>query len=204
MSATDVVADPSVDRVYRQHRRRVFAGIFLGYAAYYLVRNNLSLAIPDILEHYPQYSKTRVRHGAHGVIYRLRRVEVPDGLGVGSQQPEVLPAARAAAVVRDHVRLGHGEGDLRLACARDRASDAERMGAGHGLASLRQDHGPLVQHEGAGARRVGLECRPQRRRGPDRLPGGARRDALQRLGREVLLQRRSGGSDGDRRVLPDG
>jgi OPA family glycerol-3-phosphate transporter-like MFS transporter len=42
---------------YRRHRRSVYAGIFIGYAAYYLVRNNLALAIPDILEEYPQYSK---------------------------------------------------------------------------------------------------------------------------------------------------
>ena len=31
----------------------MFAGIFLGYAAYYLVRNNFALAMPDILaEHH--------------------------------------------------------------------------------------------------------------------------------------------------------
>jgi OPA family glycerol-3-phosphate transporter-like MFS transporter len=46
-----------VDPEYRRLRRQVFAGIFLGYAAYYLVRNNLALAIPDILKEYPQYSK---------------------------------------------------------------------------------------------------------------------------------------------------
>jgi OPA family glycerol-3-phosphate transporter-like MFS transporter len=47
----------SVDREYRRHRRSVYAGIFAGYAAYYLVRNNLALAIPDILTAYPQHSK---------------------------------------------------------------------------------------------------------------------------------------------------
>src|SRR6188508_2191328 len=46
-----------LDREYRRHRRSVFAGIFTGYAAYYLVRNNLALAIPDILKDYPQHSK---------------------------------------------------------------------------------------------------------------------------------------------------
>ncbi len=46
-----------VDPAYRGLRRRVFAGIFLGYAAYYLVRNNLALAIPDILKEHPGYSK---------------------------------------------------------------------------------------------------------------------------------------------------
>ena len=47
----------TVDREYRRHRRSVYAGIFCGYAAYYLVRNNLALAIPDILREYPQHSK---------------------------------------------------------------------------------------------------------------------------------------------------
>ena len=59
----DVVATLSgseVDREYRRHRRSVYAGIFVGYAAYYLVRNNLALAIPDILAEYPQHSKAEL------------------------------------------------------------------------------------------------------------------------------------------------
>jgi OPA family glycerol-3-phosphate transporter-like MFS transporter len=46
-----------VDRAYRRYRRLVFVGIFVGYAAYYLVRNNLALAIPDILKDHPEHSK---------------------------------------------------------------------------------------------------------------------------------------------------
>ncbi len=46
-----------VDPAYKRLRREVFAGIFVGYAAYYLVRNNLALAIPDILREHPEYSK---------------------------------------------------------------------------------------------------------------------------------------------------
>src|SRR6476659_10579128 len=42
---------------YRELRLQVFVGIFVGYAGYYLVRNNLALAIPDILKEYPQHSK---------------------------------------------------------------------------------------------------------------------------------------------------
>lgn len=48
------------DRVrpaYARLRVQVFAAIFLGYAAYYLVRNNLALAIPDVLREHPEYSK---------------------------------------------------------------------------------------------------------------------------------------------------
>ena len=54
------VPDPDTARLYRRHRRSVFIGIFIGYAAYYLVRNNLALAIPDILKEYPHYSKAQL------------------------------------------------------------------------------------------------------------------------------------------------
>src|SRR5262245_54752908 len=60
------IALTSVDREYRRHRRSVFAGIFAGYAAYYLVRNNLALAIPDILAAHPEYSKADLRWARHG------------------------------------------------------------------------------------------------------------------------------------------
>src|ERR671913_634836 len=53
-------AEPSIDAAYRRHRASVFGGIFIGYAAYYLVRNNLALAIPDILRDYPQHSKAEL------------------------------------------------------------------------------------------------------------------------------------------------
>ena len=46
-----------VDPEYRRLRRRVFIGIFVGYAGYYLVRNNLALAIPDLLAAHPEFSK---------------------------------------------------------------------------------------------------------------------------------------------------
>ena len=57
------IAPLPVDRVdpeYRRLRRQVFAGIFFGYAAFYLVRNNFALAAPDILKHYPHYSKAEL------------------------------------------------------------------------------------------------------------------------------------------------
>src|SRR5688500_2140146 len=60
MLGAEAVPLQQVDREYRRQRRRVFAGIFAGYAAYYLVRNNLALAIPDILREHPEYSKTQL------------------------------------------------------------------------------------------------------------------------------------------------
>jgi OPA family glycerol-3-phosphate transporter-like MFS transporter len=49
-----------VGPAYRRLRAQVFIGIFVGYAAYYLVRNNLALAIPDILREHPEYSKAQL------------------------------------------------------------------------------------------------------------------------------------------------
>ena len=58
--AIDRLPPENIDPEYRRLRLRVFAGIFLGYAAYYLVRKNFSLAMPDILKEYPQYSKAQL------------------------------------------------------------------------------------------------------------------------------------------------
>jgi OPA family glycerol-3-phosphate transporter-like MFS transporter len=49
-----------VDPEYRRLRRRVFTGIFVGYAGYYLVRNNLALAIPDLLAEHPEFTKAQL------------------------------------------------------------------------------------------------------------------------------------------------
>ena len=49
-----------VDPTYKRLRLQVFAGIFVGYAGYYLVRNNLALAIPDILKEHPEYTKAQL------------------------------------------------------------------------------------------------------------------------------------------------
>lgn len=56
-----------IDPEYRRLRRQVFAGIFIGYAAFYLVRKNFALAIPDILEDYPQYSKAALGSAMTGL-----------------------------------------------------------------------------------------------------------------------------------------
>jgi OPA family glycerol-3-phosphate transporter-like MFS transporter len=61
-AASTVPAVPAgeVEATYRRLRMQVFSGIFVGYAAYYLVRNNLALAIPDILREFPERSKAEL------------------------------------------------------------------------------------------------------------------------------------------------
>lgn len=47
-----------VDKEYKKLRLQVFLGIFIGYAGYYLVRKNFSLAIPDLIDQ--GYSKAQL------------------------------------------------------------------------------------------------------------------------------------------------
>jgi len=56
-----------VDSTYRRLRLRVFVGAFVGYAGYYLVRGNLSLAMPDILLEHPEYSKAQLGSAVTGL-----------------------------------------------------------------------------------------------------------------------------------------
>ena len=56
-----------VDRDYRRLRWQVFGGIFVGYAAFYLVRNNFALAIPDILKAHPEYTKAQLGSAMTGL-----------------------------------------------------------------------------------------------------------------------------------------
>lgn len=56
-----------IDPEYRRLRRQVFAGIFIGYAAYYLVRKNFALAMPDILREYPHYTKAALGSAMTGL-----------------------------------------------------------------------------------------------------------------------------------------
>jgi OPA family glycerol-3-phosphate transporter-like MFS transporter len=65
--AAPLIADARIDSEYRRMRRQVFAGIFVGYAAFYLVRKNFALALPDILAEYPQYSKAALGSALTGL-----------------------------------------------------------------------------------------------------------------------------------------
>ena len=54
-----------IDAEYKSNRIKVFLGIFLGYAGYYLVRKNFSLAMPDLVEQ--GYSKAQLGIALSGV-----------------------------------------------------------------------------------------------------------------------------------------
>ncbi|MGJ8517283.1 glycerol-3-phosphate transporter [Carnimonas bestiolae] len=49
-AARPSLPDANIDPVYRRLRWQIFLGIFIGYAGYYLVRKNFSLAMPALIE----------------------------------------------------------------------------------------------------------------------------------------------------------
>ncbi|MCM2131942.1 glycerol-3-phosphate transporter [Larsenimonas rhizosphaerae] len=49
-AAAPRLPEDRIDPVYRRLRWQIFAGIFFGYAGYYLVRKNFTLAIPHLVE----------------------------------------------------------------------------------------------------------------------------------------------------------
>ena len=49
-SAQELLPKDQIDPTYKQLRFQVFMGIFIGYAAYYLVRKNFSLIMPNLIE----------------------------------------------------------------------------------------------------------------------------------------------------------
>jgi len=59
------VPEEKVDEKYRRLRWQVFMGIFVGYAGYYFVRKNFSLAMPYLIEE--GYSRTELGFALSGV-----------------------------------------------------------------------------------------------------------------------------------------
>ena len=64
-SASTSLPDEDVDPTYRRLRWQVFIGIFVGYAGYYLVRKNFTLAMPDLINE--GFSKTELGFALSGV-----------------------------------------------------------------------------------------------------------------------------------------
>ncbi|MBT5187754.1 MAG: glycerol-3-phosphate transporter [Kordiimonadaceae bacterium] len=59
------IDDEEIDENYKKLRFQVFMGIFIGYAGYYLVRKNFTLAMPSLIEE--GFSKTELGFALSGV-----------------------------------------------------------------------------------------------------------------------------------------
>ena len=48
----DRLPEGQIDSTYKRLRKEVFAGTFIGYATFYLIRQNFSLAVPYMIAEY--------------------------------------------------------------------------------------------------------------------------------------------------------
>jgi len=61
----ELISEDKIDSTYKSLRFKVFAGIFLGYAGYYLVRKNFALAMPYLIDE--GFTKTELGFALSGV-----------------------------------------------------------------------------------------------------------------------------------------
>ena len=163
-----------VDKEYSRLRRQVFWGIFIGYAGYYLVRKNFSIAMPALESMGYDKADLGWALSAVSIAYGISkfvmgtvsdrsnaRVFIPLGL-IASALIMIFMGVLAVGVDLDS-RRHHGDV---LPAVR------QRLDAGHGLAPLRACHDALVLHQGTRREDVGVERGAQHRRSGD---GSARR-----------------------------
>ncbi len=193
-----------VDPEYRRLRRRVFTGIFVGYAGYYLVRNNLALAIPDLLEAHPEFSKAELGTAltalsvAYGISKFLMgsvsdrsnpKYFLPLGLLLSSALMAAFGlfdalAASLVAIIAVMAVNGWVQGMGWPPCGKTMVHWFSLKERGLTVSTWN------TAHNVGGALIANLAL--------------LRRGALRRLGREVLLQRAHRRGHRDRRLLPAG
>ena len=65
--------DEKIDSTYRRLRWQIFAGIFIGYAGYYLLRKNFTLAFPDLIAQGYTKGQLGVAVSAIAIAYGLSK-----------------------------------------------------------------------------------------------------------------------------------
>ncbi len=63
--------EEKIDSTYRRLRWQIFAGIFIGYAGYYLLRKNFTLAFPDLIAQGYTKGQLGVAMSAIAIAYGL-------------------------------------------------------------------------------------------------------------------------------------
>ena len=65
--------EEKIDSTYRRLRWQIFAGIFFGYAGYYLLRKNFSLAMPYLIDEGYTRGQLGVAMSAIAIAYGLSK-----------------------------------------------------------------------------------------------------------------------------------
>lgn len=137
-----------IDSAYKSYRWQVFLGIFIGYAGFYIVRKNFSMAIPELAQFGFEKGELSIVLSMNAVAYALSkflmgsvsdrsnaRVFLPLGLVLAARVHDVYDCA--GAVLRPGTEI---TGHYRNGCFKFPGRLVQR----YGMASLRTCHDPLV------------------------------------------------------------
>lgn len=140
---TQRLPSDKVDSVYSRLRWQLFIGIFVGYAGYYLVRKNFSLAMPYLIEQGFSRGDLGVALGAVSIAYGLSKF-LMGNVSDRSNPRYFLSAGRSTPFGTSDVLLrlyamGNGQHYCHVYSA-----VLKRLVPRHGLACLWPYYGALV------------------------------------------------------------
>lgn len=153
-----------IDSVYKSYRWQVFLGIFIGYAGFYIVRKNFSMAIPELGQFGFEKGELSIVLSMNAVAYALSkflmgsvsdrsnaRVFLPLGL--------VLAAVSMMFMIVPVQFFGPEQKIIGYHC-NGCPEFFGRLVQRYGMASLRTGHDTLVFSDRTGNNDVHLELRP--------------------------------------------
>ena len=148
------ITDPDqIRRDYAFFRPRILLWTTIGYAAFYFVRKNLSMAMP-VMEEHLGHRQSQPRHLPHAARRRLRYLEVRQRHPWRSRRWSQIHGPRPGSLRCPQclLRLQHLDHCLR------HHLDDQRLFPRHGLSSLRPTPGALVLAERTRHKNGLLEC----------------------------------------------
>ncbi|MCK7536484.1 MAG: MFS transporter [Marinilabiliales bacterium] len=194
--------EEKVDATYKRLRLQVFLGAFVGYAAYYLVRKNLALAIPGMIQPVESgglgYTKLQlgIALSAISIAYAFSKFL----MGALSDRSDARKFLVIGLVLSASLMMCVGLFPFATSSSGHHfhVHACDRMARRNGMASLRQDHGALVLAQRTKLQDGDMEHLSHRRQRPDGQPGRMGHTAHRRAfswltSAEVLWLNRAGG-----------
>lgn len=138
---TQRLPSDKVDSVYSRLRWQLFIGIFVGYAGYYLVRKNFSLAMPYLIEQGFSRGDLGVALGAVSIAYGLSKFLMGNVSDRSNPRYFLSAGLLLSALVMFCFGFMHGNGQHYCHVY---SAVLKRLVPRHGLACLWPYYGALV------------------------------------------------------------
>lgn len=130
-----------IDPTYKRLRWQVFFGIFIGYAGYYLVRKNFTMAMPELQELGFDKGMLGVALSANAIAYGISKF-IMGGVSDRSSARKFLPLGLFLSATATLI-AGTSLGNI-LYCVHVYPPISHWLVSGNGMASLRAGDDALV------------------------------------------------------------